>query len=81
MQTITRIGLDIAKSVFQVHGVDAGGEPATLNGHSHLLKSFGPDSRPSVNCRSSHCHRRPIGNLVSIETISLNSETKSGKTT
>ena len=24
MQTITTIGLDIAKSVFQVHGVDAG---------------------------------------------------------
>ena len=26
MQTITTIGLDIAKSVFQVHGVDAGSE-------------------------------------------------------
>jgi transposase len=26
MQTITTIGLDIAKSVFQVHGVDAAGE-------------------------------------------------------
>ena len=25
MQAITTIGLDIAKSVFQVHGVDAGG--------------------------------------------------------
>ena len=25
MQMITTIGLDIAKSVFQVHGVDAGG--------------------------------------------------------
>jgi transposase len=25
MQTITTIGLDIAKSVFQVHGVDASG--------------------------------------------------------
>jgi transposase len=25
MQSITTIGLDIAKSVFQVHGVDAGG--------------------------------------------------------
>ena len=25
MQTITTIGLDIAKSVFQVHGVDAEG--------------------------------------------------------
>jgi hypothetical protein len=26
MQTITTVGLDIAKSVFQVHGVDANGE-------------------------------------------------------
>ena len=26
MQTITTIGLDIAKSVFQVHGVDACGQ-------------------------------------------------------
>jgi transposase len=26
MQTITTIGLDIAKSVFQVHGVDAEGK-------------------------------------------------------
>ena len=26
MQTIATIGLDIAKSVFQVHGVDAAGE-------------------------------------------------------
>ena len=26
MQTITTIGLDIAKSVFQVHGVDAAGK-------------------------------------------------------
>ena len=26
MQTVTTIGLDITKSVFQVHGVDAGGQ-------------------------------------------------------
>jgi hypothetical protein len=26
MQTFTTIGLDIAKSVFQVHGVDAAGQ-------------------------------------------------------
>ena len=26
MQAVTTIGLDIAKSVFQVHGVDAGGQ-------------------------------------------------------
>ena len=26
MQTITTIGFDIAKSVFHIHGVDAGGQ-------------------------------------------------------
>ena len=26
MQTVTTVGLDIAKSVFQVHGVDGGGQ-------------------------------------------------------
>ena len=26
MQTVTTVGLDIAKSVFQVHGVDASGK-------------------------------------------------------
>jgi transposase len=26
MKTVTTIGLDIAKSVFQVHGIDAGGK-------------------------------------------------------
>ena len=30
MQAITTIGLDIAKSVFQVHGVDAEGNVASL---------------------------------------------------
>jgi transposase len=29
MQTISTIGLDVAKSVFQVHGVDAAGRAAT----------------------------------------------------
>ena len=28
MQTVTTVGLDIAKSVFQVHGVDAAGQVA-----------------------------------------------------
>ena len=32
MQTVTTIGLDIAKSVFQVHGVDAEGNvPFAVN--------------------------------------------------
>jgi transposase len=29
MQTVSTIGLDIAKSVFQVHGVDASDQVAT----------------------------------------------------
>jgi transposase len=36
MQAITIIGLDIAKSVFQVHGVDANGQ-VVLRRHSLLL--------------------------------------------
>ena len=32
MQTVTTIGLDIAKSVFQVHGVDAGGQVVICRG-------------------------------------------------
>jgi hypothetical protein len=31
MQAITTIGLDIAKSVFQVHGVDADGQVEAAN--------------------------------------------------
>jgi hypothetical protein len=36
MQTITTIGLDIAKSVFQVHGVDAVIYPASWCGSCEL---------------------------------------------
>jgi transposase len=32
MQTITTIGFDIAKSVFQVHGVDAAGRGIAIDG-------------------------------------------------
>ena len=42
MQTITTIGLDIAKSVFQVHGVDAGGQVAIRRQlkRRHVLSFF-----------------------------------------
>jgi transposase len=33
MRTITTIGLDIAKSVFQVHGVDAVGQMVGSSAH------------------------------------------------
>ena len=36
MQTVTTIGLDIAKSVFQVHGVDAAGQVVIRR---HLIRS------------------------------------------
>jgi transposase len=58
MQAITTIGLDIAKSVFQVHGVDAGGqvvvrrqlkrrsvlfsEAATVSGWYRILRLVAP---------------------------------------
>ena len=34
METITTIGLDIAKSVFQVHGVDGKAAPGCVKTHS-----------------------------------------------
>jgi len=45
MQSISTIGLDIAKSVFQVHGVDAAGQVVIRRQlrRRHLLGfSFGP---------------------------------------
>jgi hypothetical protein len=43
MQAVTTIGLDIAKSVFQVHGVDAAGQV--------LIRSVAPPWRSSRNCQ------------------------------
>jgi hypothetical protein len=43
MQAVTTIGLDIAKSVFQVHGVDAGGQVVIrrqLGRHGVLPEAF-----------------------------------------
>jgi transposase len=40
MQTITTIGLDIAKSVFQVHGVDAGGQVIVRRRRKLSLNGF-----------------------------------------
>jgi transposase len=37
MQTVTTIGLDIAKSVFQVHGVDAAGQVVIPMGGSSFV--------------------------------------------
>jgi transposase len=42
MQSISTIGLDIAKSVFQVHGVDAAGQVVVRRQlrHRHVLTFF-----------------------------------------
>jgi transposase len=42
MQTVTTIGFDIAKSVFQVHGVDAAGEVVSRRQlkRRHMLAFF-----------------------------------------
>ena len=40
MQTITTIGLDIAKSVFQVHGVDAAGQVVIRRSVGTFWRSF-----------------------------------------
>ena len=37
MQTVTTIGLDIAKSVFQVHGVDSTGHVVIRRQYSFML--------------------------------------------
>ena len=44
MQTVTTIGLDIAKSVFQVHGIDAEGS----RGHQSELGPPSVITLPSV---------------------------------
>ena len=59
MQTITTIGLDIAKSVFQVHGVDAAGRVVIRRQlkRRHVLAFF-QKLRPCLigmkACASSH---------------------------
>jgi hypothetical protein len=51
MSTVTTIGLDIAKSVFQVHGISATGE-VLITGHVSCRASA---------MRSGSC-RRPMSN-------------------
>jgi transposase len=45
MQAITTVGLDIAKSVFQVHGVDAAGQVVIRR---QLKRSLCPDVFPEA---------------------------------
>ena len=52
MQTIRTIGLDIAKSVFQVHGVDAGGQ-VIVRRHRHVWSVSKPARRLTTGLASS----------------------------
>ena len=63
MQTITTIGLDIAKSVFQVHGVDAGGNVffAVSSSDDMFWRSFRNCHRAWSASRP--VHRRIIGRV------------------
>jgi transposase len=65
MQLISTIGLDIAKSVFQVHGVDAAGQavPRRQLRRRHVLASFQKLSPCLVGieaCASSHHWSREL---------------------
>src|SRR2546427_8023155 len=50
MKTITTIGFDIAKSVFQVHGVDAAGE-VVIGGRNHAIKKTERAHSAAANVR------------------------------
>ena len=65
MQAITTIGLDIAKSVFQVHGVDAGGQVVLRRQlkRRYVLAFFGKLAPCLVGieaCASSHYWARRL---------------------
>jgi hypothetical protein len=53
MQAITTIGLDIAKSVFQVHGVDANGP----SGYPSSVEASVRQRSSSIAPITSHFHR------------------------
>jgi transposase len=65
MQTVTTIGLDIAKSVFQVHGIDAGGH-VVIRRQRYVLAFF--QKLPPIlvgieACASSHHWSRELKTL------------------
>ena len=68
MQTVTAIGLDIAKSVFQIHGIDAGGQIVIRRKlkRRYVLMFFQKLPRCLVGieaCASSHYWSRELGAL------------------
>ena len=77
MQTIATIGLDIAKSVFQVHGVDAAGQLVVRRQlkRRHVLAFFAklPPCLIGIEpCASSHYWAREQSiSLATASTLSL----------
>ena len=79
MQTITTIGLDIAKSVFQVHGVDAAGQVVIrrqLKRRSVLafFQKLSPCLVGIEACASSHHWSRELqalGHTVRLKVVAL----------
>ena len=70
MQTITTIGLDIAKSVFQVHGIDAEGQVVVRRQlkRRYVLAFFAklPPCLIGIEaCASSHHWSRDLVGIVS----------------
>jgi transposase len=68
MQAITTIGLDIAKSVFQVHGIDAAGNVVLrLQLKRHYVLAFFQKLEPCPvgieACASSHYWSRELSEL------------------
>jgi transposase len=68
MKQVTTIGLDIAKHVFQVHGIDAAGEVLIRRKlrRSEILEFFGKLPRALVgleSCATAHYWARKLGSL------------------
>jgi transposase len=89
MQSITTIGLDIAKSVFQVHGVDAAGQVVVRRQlrRRHVLAFFEklPPSLVGIEaCASSHHWSRELhalGHTVRLMPPAYVKPTSSGRRT
>jgi hypothetical protein len=47
MQTVTTVGLDIAKSVFQVHCVDGVGQVVASPGYGNMLRDQAAVNTPA----------------------------------
>ena len=60
MQVVTTVGLDIAKSVFQVHGVDAAGQVVIRRQlkRRYVLAFF--EKLPACHAKNNSCDCRPI---------------------